>query len=74
MEYFKWGLMGYPTRKMDDFVAESDLNCLETAQEGFCGILVKNVSAFCPCLKSLPEAKVKIFILIIDKESQNSLE
>ena len=25
----------------------------------FCGILVKNVATFCPCLKSLPEAKVK---------------
>ncbi|KRY66817.1 hypothetical protein T11_13570 [Trichinella zimbabwensis] len=23
----------------------------------FCGILVKNVATFCPCLKSLPEAK-----------------
>ena len=23
----------------------------------FCGILVKNVAAFCPCVKSLPEAK-----------------
>ena len=30
----------------------------------FCDILVKNVAAFCPCLKSLPEAKVKNFILI----------
>ena len=29
-----------------------------------CDILVKNVAAFCPCLKSLPEAKVKRFILI----------
>ena len=62
---------------MEDFVAESDLNCAELAQkvsvkknfsmwprDCFCGILVKNVSAFCPCLKSLPEAKVKRFILI----------
>ena len=30
----------------------------------FCGILVKNVAAFCPCLKSLPEAKVKRLELI----------
>ena len=30
----------------------------------FCGILVKNVADFCSCLKSLPEAKVKRFILI----------
>jgi hypothetical protein len=27
-------------------------------------MLVKNVTAFCPCLNSLPEAKVKRFILI----------
>jgi hypothetical protein len=26
---------------------------------------VKNVAAFCPCLKNLPEAKVKRFILIV---------
>jgi hypothetical protein len=26
--------------------------------------LVKNVAAFCPCLKSLPESKGKRFILI----------
>ena len=26
-----------------------------------CDILVKNVATFYPCLKSLPEAKVKIF-------------
>jgi hypothetical protein len=28
---------------------------------------VKNVAAFCPCLKSLPEAKVKRFRLIVLK-------
>ena len=27
-------------------------------------VLVKNVAAFCPCLKRLPEAKVNRFILI----------
>jgi hypothetical protein len=31
----------------------------------FCGILVKNVAVFCCCLKNLPEAKIKRFILII---------
>jgi hypothetical protein len=31
----------------------------------FCGILVKNVATFCPCLKSLPEAKVKTLRLIL---------
>ena len=62
---------------MEDFVAVSDLNCADLAQEVsveknfsmwprdcFCGILVKNVAAFCPCLKSLPEAKVKRLRLI----------
>ena len=29
-----------------------------------CDILMKNVAAFCPCLKSLPENKVKRFRLI----------
>ena len=29
-----------------------------------CGVFVKNVAVFCLCLKSLPEAKVKGFILI----------
>jgi len=34
------------------------------AKRLFCGILVKNMAAFCPCLKSLSEAKVKRFTLI----------
>jgi hypothetical protein len=62
---------------MEDFVTESDLNCADLAQEisvenfnmwprnCFCGILVKNVSVFCPCLKSLPKAKVKRLRLIV---------
>ena len=29
-----------------------------------CGSLVKKVGVFCPCLKNLPEAKVKSFGLI----------
>ena len=33
-------------------------------KDRFCGILVKNVAAFCPHLKSLPEAKVKKLGLI----------
>ena len=33
-------------------------------RDNFYDILVKNVAAFCPCLKSLPEVKVKKFILI----------
>ena len=69
--------MGHPSRNMEDFVAGSNLNCVDLAQEiskeknfrmwhkdCFCGILVKNVATFCPCLKSLPEAKVKRLRLI----------
>ena len=77
MECFKWDLMGYPSRNMEDFVTESDLNCADLAQEVsvenfymwprncFCGILVKNVATFCPCLKSLPGVKVKTLRLIL---------
>ena len=68
--------MGHPSKNMVDFVAGSNLNCVDLAQEVskenfrmwhkdcFCGILVKNVATFCPCLKSLPEAKVKSLGLI----------
>jgi hypothetical protein len=65
VECFKWGLMGHPSRNMEDFVTVSDLNYVVLAQEVseeknfrlwhrdcFCGILVKNVVAFCPCLES----------------------
>jgi hypothetical protein len=56
---------------MENFVAGGDLICgslaLEASEEKnfnmwprdcFCDILVKNVSAFCPCLKRLCKAKV----------------
>ena len=33
VECFKWGLMGHPSRNMKDFVAGSDLNCVDLAQE-----------------------------------------
>jgi hypothetical protein len=69
--------MGYPSKNMEDFVTESDLKCADMAQEVsvgknfsmwprdyFCGILVKNVAAFCLCLRVLPEAKVKRLRLI----------
>ena len=77
MEYFKLGLMGYPSRNKETFVAMNDLNCADLDQEVsveknfsmwsrgcFCGILVKNMAAFCPCLRSLPETKVKRLRLI----------
>jgi hypothetical protein len=60
LECFKWGLMGNASRNMEDFVAESDLNCADQTQEisaeknfsiwhrdYVCRILVKNVAAFC---------------------------
>ena len=69
--------MLFRSRNMEDFVPGSNLNCLDLAQEiskeknfkmwhkdCFCGILVKNVATFYPCLKSLPEAKVKRLGLI----------
>jgi len=61
--------MGYPNRNMEDFATESDLNCIDLAQEvsvekPLHGILMKNVAIFFPCFKSLPEAKVKIFRLV----------
>jgi hypothetical protein len=69
--------MSYFSRNMEDFVTEGDLNCGSLAPEvskekNFniwprdcsCGILVKNVAVYCPCMKSLPEAKVKRFIFI----------
>jgi hypothetical protein len=33
MKCFKWGLLSYPSRNMEDFVAESNLNCAVLAQE-----------------------------------------
>jgi hypothetical protein len=75
--------MNHPRKNMGDFVAECNLNCgslpLEVSVEKnfkmlprncSCDILVKNVAAFCLCLKSLLEARIKRFILIcIDKGS-----
>ena len=57
MGCFKWGLMGYPSRNMEDFVAGSVDLAQEISKEKnfrmwhtdcFCGILVKNVATFCP--------------------------
>jgi hypothetical protein len=62
---------------MEGIGAEGDLSCgslaLEVSEEKnfsmwpsdcTCDILMTNVAAFCPCLNSLPEAKVKTFRLI----------
>jgi hypothetical protein len=66
VECFKCYLMGHPSRNMEDSGAEGDLNCGGLAQEvseeknfsllprnSSCDISVKNVTAFCPCPKSL---------------------
>jgi hypothetical protein len=37
---FKCDLMGYPSRNMEDFDTESDLNCVELTQE----VSVENVN------------------------------
>ena len=77
MECFKCCLMGHISRLMKDNGADNDLKCQELAQEVLeknfsmlltihsCDILAKEVVAFCPCPKSLPEAKVKSFPLIL---------
>jgi hypothetical protein len=31
-DFFKWGLMGYPRKNMEDFVAESNFKCADLAQ------------------------------------------
>ena len=78
--------MDHPSRNKKDIGAEGDLNCaaldLEVSKERnfstlpedcSSGVLVKNVADFCPCLKSLPEAKVKRFIwlIVLTKEVSN---
>jgi hypothetical protein len=81
MKCFKWNIIGHPRRNIEDFIAECDLNCADLAQEVsveknfsvwprdcFCGIWVRKVAAFCHCPKSLPEAKMKRFILIALKK------
>jgi hypothetical protein len=67
LECFKWGL----SRNIEDSGAEDDLNCgsltQEVSEENFrmlsrnhsWDIFMKTVATFCPCPKSLPEAKVK---------------
>jgi hypothetical protein len=69
--------MGHPSRNLEDFVAGSNLSCVDLTQaiskeknlrmwhkDNFCGILVKNVATIYPCLKSLLDAKVKRLGLI----------
>jgi hypothetical protein len=79
VECFKWGLMDHLSRNTEDMVLKvisivggpaqevsEEENISIWPRDSFCGILVKSVAAFCPSLKSLPEAKsnVKIIRLI----------
>ena len=69
-------LMIHTSRSMEDSGVKSDLNCRNLTQvvseenssmlprNYSCDILVKNMAAFCPCPKSLPEVKVKRLGLI----------
>jgi hypothetical protein len=69
--------MAHHSRSLASSRVEGNLNCGGLDQEvseekSFsllprdcsCDIFVMNVAALCPCLKSLPEAKVKRFRLI----------
>jgi hypothetical protein len=66
---------------MEDSGAEGDLKCVGLLaqkvsvenlnmwpRDCFCDVFVKNMPAFCHCLKRLPKAKVKRFILIVSRK------
>ena len=74
MECFKYYFMDNTSRSMEDSGAKSCLNCWRLApdileqknlnmfpRDHYRNVLVKNVASFCPCLKSLPEAYVRVF-------------
>ena len=74
--------MDHSNVNVEDIGGKGNLNCWGLAQEfseeknlsilprdHSCDILVMNVAAFCPCLKSLSEVKVRRFINFIDKEN-----
>ena len=74
--------MGHPNRNMEDIGALGDLNCADMAQvvsvetnfhmwpsDYFCGILVKNVVAFCSCPKSLRLKRFTLTALTSFKEA-----
>jgi hypothetical protein len=74
--------MNNPNRTKEGFVALSGLSCAESSQDVsvkkhfimrprdcFSGILLKNMTAFCPSLKSVPDAKVnKLGLMTLVKE------
>ena len=64
MELLKCNLMGYSSRNMEDIGAEGDRNCGDSS----CDAYVENIVPLCPCLNSLPEMKVKRFIIPLTKD------
>ena len=78
VEILKCCLMGHPSRSIEDRGTKCEsMNYVELAQEysegknfsvlprnHSCDILVKEMTAFCPCPKSLPEGNMKNFGLI----------
>ena len=78
MECFKWGLLGYLSRNIEDSVTENDLICAVLAQEisveknfsmclrdfFFGSILVNSMATLFPSLKSQNETKTQKFRLI----------
>ena len=75
MEWFRWSLRDHPSQNAEYGCVEGDFNYCRPAGQDVsegqnfsmwprdcsCNILVKNVAAFCRCLKSQPESKVKRF-------------
>ena len=73
---FKWGLIGYTGRDLENSDTESNIGYYGSAQDSSeknnskcprdcsCDSLVKNVASFCSCPKTLPEDKLKNFELI----------
>ena len=60
VECTKFGLIGHPSRNMDDICGGCDLNSGDCSYD----VWMKNADAFCLCLGTLPETKVKRFWLI----------
>ena len=68
--------MGFPNRNLEDSSAElicgwrdqeaSEKHCVNMKSSDYsCNILVKNVAAFWPCLKTLSQAKLKSSELVV---------
>lgn len=77
----------HPRRNMEESGVEGDLTCVSLDQDASeaknvsiwlrecsCDILTKNLAAFHPCLKTLPEDKLKcIGLIVLPMELQYNL-